>query len=612
MLSLSVFLPFLDKESWPLRLLGDLLWRQRVYALGAVVASLCAALLEGATMAIFTVALEMLAGNGQWLVTTPLGWVNTLASRWGDRWGQDGFFLLLVWLAVTSQVLRSGLTLLSNILIVHLRTRTEATLRSRTFDQFMRLSFPAISQYKIGDLLSYVEQVEQVGWLLERCNSLLIQLFLLVVYVGVLCWLSWLTTLIALALLSLFLLPMRFATNRLRHISGQILRVDVAMKERMVEWLQALRLLHAFHQQEMAATQVDGAIHQSAHIRRWSFFWSYTITPLFEIFAVVGVALVLLLGYWVTGASGSIPRLLAFVFVLYRLLPRLASLNTLAGGLHVAWPYWVRVANFLRTDDKIYLSSGLRPFTHLRQGIELRHVTLRYPGSEQAALDDLSLTIPCGQMVALVGASGSGKSSVLNLLLRLYEPSSGQILVDGVELGELNVAQWRAQIGLVDQETVLFHQSVADNLRFGAPGADQQTLEQAARLTQAYDFIQALPQGWRTEIGDRGYRLSGGERQRLAWSRALLRQPSLLLLDEATSQLDSQTERLIQQALDDLRAQRTVIVVAHRLSTVIHADQIFVLAAGRLVEQGVHLELLARQGVYAEWWQLQQQERISE
>jgi ATP-binding cassette subfamily B protein/subfamily B ATP-binding cassette protein MsbA len=263
------------------------------------------------------------------------------------------------------------------------------------------------------------------------------------------------------------------------------------------------------------------------------------------------------------------------------------------------------VADFVELGRLNPRSGGNRRFGGLKSGVEFRNVTLRYPENEGNAVDALSFTLRKGQMIAFVGASGSGKSSVINLLLRLYEPSAGNILVDGVDLCELDLGQWRAQIGLVDQETFLFNRSVAENIRFGDPAANDAAVERAAGLAHAEGFIRALPAGFATEIGDRGYRLSGGQRQRLAIARAILRNPSLLIFDEATSHLDSESERSIQAALAALRRERTVVVIAHRLSTVAQADEIFVLEEGKIIERGKHDQLLAQDQRYAGMWRAQ-------
>jgi ATP-binding cassette subfamily B protein/subfamily B ATP-binding cassette protein MsbA len=208
-------------------------------------------------------------------------------------------------------------------------------------------------------------------------------------------------------------------------------------------------------------------------------------------------------------------------------------------------------------------------------------------------------------MVALVGASGSGKSSIINLILGLYQPTAGQILLDGLALQAYDLASWRRMIGVVDQDTLIFSNSIADNIRFGKPTASDAEVIAAAKIANAHSFISESPQGYNTEVGDRGHRLSGGQRQRIAIARAVIHDPALLLFDEATSALDSQSERLIQESLEELRKERTLVIIAHRLSTIVKADEIIVLDSGQIVEQGTHQQLLAKGGRYAAMWQLQ-------
>ncbi len=246
---------------------------------------------------------------------------------------------------------------------------------------------------------------------------------------------------------------------------------------------------------------------------------------------------------------------------------------------------------------------ALQPFQH---AIEFRDVAFGYDEAESRILRGVSFSVRAGQMVAIVGRSGAGKTTLVNLLPRFYDVSAGAILIDGVDIRSVTLASLRSQIGIVTQDTVLFDDTVASNIAYGSPSAPVEAVEAAARAANAHDFVKALPQGYQTMIGERGQRLSGGQRQRLAIARALLKNAPILVLDEATSALDAESELLVQEALANLLLNRTSFVIAHRLSTIRRADAIIVLERGRVVEVGRHDDLLARpDGTYATLYQLQ-------
>ena len=232
-------------------------------------------------------------------------------------------------------------------------------------------------------------------------------------------------------------------------------------------------------------------------------------------------------------------------------------------------------------------------------------MSLRYQPSLPAAVEGVSFSLKRGKTVALVGASGAGKSSIADLLVGLYAPTAGQILVDGTDLATLDLASWQQRLGVVSQDTFLFNTSLANNIAFGTPHASKEQVVEAAVKAQAAGFIDSLPDGYDTLVGERGFRLSGGQRQRISLARAILRDPELLILDEATSALDTQSERLVQEALEHFERQHTVLVIAHRLSTVVNADEILLMDKGRIVERGQHAQLISTSGRYRDLWHQQ-------
>ena len=300
-----------------------------------------------------------------------------------------------------------------------------------------------------------------------------------------------------------------------------------------------------------------------------------------------------------------IPKLVTFVLALQRLNLRL--IKTAANFNHLAQNSGriEQLDNLLQTSDKSFRRQGGIPFRGLQQGVRFEAVGLRFEARAEPSLENINLWIPAGSTVALVGPSGAGKSSLVDLLVGLQDPSSGRVLIDGHDRRSFDLNSWQRQLGVVSQDVLLLNSSIRNNIAFGSEGSSEAEIEAAARIAGAHGFISELPDGYATAIGERGYRLSGGQRQRLSLARALLRDPQLLILDEATSALDSHSEHGIQQALVAFQGPRTVLTVAHRLSSIVHADQIVVIEQGHIVEQGRHQQLLATGGTYARLWQRQ-------
>jgi subfamily B ATP-binding cassette protein MsbA len=328
-----------------------------------------------------------------------------------------------------------------------------------------------------------------------------------------------------------------------------------------------------------------------------------------EVIGVVGVAVIIWYGGFLVISGDMTPgaffSFLAAMFMVFTPLRRLSgSNNTIQQALAAAERVFSVID--LKTEEEVDRGKLIMP--PISRSVVYQDVTFLYEGQTVPALSDVDLVIQAGQMVAVVGSSGSGKTTLANLLPRFYTPTAGAVLIDGVDIQSFTLASLRAQIGIVSQEVVLFDDTVYNNIAFGRQQATEAEVVQAATLAYAHEFIERLPQGYATMVGEKGIKLSGGERQRLAIARAILRDPPLLILDEATSALDTESERVVQLALSNLMAHRTTLVIAHRLSTVQRADRIVVLDRGTIVETGTHDELLLRGGQYKRLHALQFQD----
>ncbi|MBD1863121.1 MULTISPECIES: ABC transporter ATP-binding protein [Trichocoleus] len=332
---------------------------------------------------------------------------------------------------------------------------------------------------------------------------------------------------------------------------------------------------------------------------------SAAFVPLIRIIILFGFIAILLLGGMEAVAGRlSVGSYSVMVFLTQRLLWPLTRLGETLDQYQRAMASTNRVMNLLDTPIEIHSGHLSLPVKSVRGEVDLQHVTFAYR-DRQPVIEDLSLHIPAGKTIAIVGSTGSGKSTLVKLLLRLYEIQSGTITLDGIPLQDLQLQDLRGAIGLVSQDVFLFHGTVRENIAYGSPEANWDEIIAATRVAEAHDFIMQLPQGYDTIVGERGQKLSGGQRQRLAIARAVLKDPPILILDEATSAVDNETEAAIQKSLETITQNRTTIAIAHRLSTVRNADCIYVMEQGRLVEKGRHDQLLDRSGIYASLWRVQ-------
>ncbi|MEO0934747.1 MAG: ATP-binding cassette domain-containing protein, partial [Cyanobacteria bacterium J06641_2] len=464
-----------------------------------------------------------------------------------------------------------------------------------------------VSHYKVGDLVLFANDAAfAVDRQIDQLNKIIVGFSFSLVYLVVIVCLSP-TLAVAAALLTLVVVFVQYKLiPKLRGVAKRVNATQVESAKYITESIQALRLLHTFGTQKptvAAANQLLGKTQEQLQKRAFIFYLPEPIldTLPMVMLAILAVSAVLLK----QGEAAILPMLLTFLLSLQRLSVRLkGTANTITQFVDNT-ARMLRLETILDGRDKEFEHSGVEPFTSLRGDIEFDEVSLSYSNDDILALRDLTFKIPHNRVTALVGESGAGKSSIVDLLIGLYQPTNGKIVVNGKALTDYRLQDWRRQVGVVSQDTFIFNNSILENLRYGRPEASRDEVIEATRAALAHEFILALPDGYETVVGERGYRLSGGQRQRLALARALIKQPEILILDEATSALDSESEKFIQKALDKFQKNRTVIVVAHRLSTIANADQILVLEKGQIMEQGTHNSLLQRGGRYARYWRLQ-------
>jgi subfamily B ATP-binding cassette protein MsbA len=583
-------------------------WRLIAMNVGS---SLVVAFSEVATLGLVFLAVQVLSAPvGQsfnWASSRLQGWWPA-AAAWLNGLPPLVQFLGLLCLALLIQALISLAMFVNQVYIGYFSARCKALVTARIHNQVLQLSFPCASSYKVGDLTDYAAQgPEAIRIQVEQSSALLVGLLMMAAYLATMVSISPWLLLAVLAIGLLITLLQRRLLPRIRSGSKAVAETQVAISNRITEDFQGLRLLHSSGLLEMADRrlvavmgELEGQLRRQA--RRLAVVGPFSsFLPILAITLVAAVSVLLLGG----PNTGVLPSLVTFMLALQKLNGRInifsINFNTLADNSG----RYKRLNTILSPLGKQFRRLGGAPINALQQAIRFEGVSLQYAPELPPALREISFTLAKGQMLALVGPSGAGKSSIADLLTGLYAPTQGRILIDGTSIEQLDLASWQQRLGVVSQDTFLFNATIAENIAIGSPGATLTQIETACRAAQAAGFIECLPNGYNTLVGERGFRLSGGQRQRLSLARAILREPELLILDEATSALDSQSERLVQEAIEQFERNRTVLVIAHRLSTIVRADQILVLEDGRVVQRGTHASLLAEGGTYRRLWKLQ-------
>ncbi|MGB2926667.1 MAG: ABC transporter ATP-binding protein [Limnothrix sp.] len=523
---------------------------------------------------------------------------------------QGQLFMGLIVLAIALQYLRNTLEYAGAVSSDYLSARIQAQMTEKVFRHVMTFSFTCASRYKVGDLTSYINlAAPTVRNEIYHWNIFIVNLMTAIAQLVLLLSISPALFIVA-AVISIGLFSLqRILIPKIRQTAQSATQAQVGVTKHITESIQGLRVIHTFATQTYATQNlhqlekklVPQLETQSRSLR--------LLAPLGRALTLTSIGLILLIGFGILqNQSGMLlSSLVTFLAVLSRLTAYLnITINTF-GNIAQNSGDFNRLAEILDDQDKEFIYTGKEKFEVLKTSIKFKNVSLQYSSTEQLALTDISFELPKGKVIALVGGSGAGKSSITDLLIGLYQPTSGEILIDGHNLQNLTLESWRSHLGVVSQDTFIFNESILENIRYGNLNASEQEVRDAAIAAQADQFINELPDGYSTVVGERGYRLSGGQRQRLALARAILRKSDILILDEATSALDSHSEKFVQEAISNLSKNCTIILVAHRLSTVSSADEILVIEKGHIVERGSHKTLLECKKHYYQYWQKQSQ-----
>ena len=480
-------------------------------------------------------------------------------------------------------------------------------LRRLLYNHIQRLSLAEYDETRTGDLISRV--TSDINAVQDFVNSallgIIVNVLTLVGMIGVMFYINWRFTLIALSVAPILFVVVYFFTRRIKKSSRAVRKKESELTSVVQEVLTSIRVVKAFAREDYEQERFEARSLENVETALEARSLKAKLAPIVEVIVAIGTCLVL--GYGGRLAlHGHLSPGVLIVFLLYlgKMYKPMRDLSKMTDTVSKATVGYERIQEVLEIDSKVKDLPKAKNAPKFKGKIEFEHVSFSYEEGNPV-LKDISFVIEPGQVAALVGPSGTGKTTVISLIPRFYDPTSGKVKIDDRDVREYKLKSLRQQISFVLQDTLLFRATIWENIAYGKPDASRKEIEEAAKLANAHEFIEKMPEGYDTMVGERGISLSGGQRQRIAIARAVIRDTPILILDEPTSGLDAASEQSVIEALDRLMKGRTTLLIAHHLGTIRHADCIFVVKDSELVERGTHEELLAANGTYAELYKIQ-------
>ena len=532
---------------------------------------------------------------------------NYTYSHLFDTYDRQNVLLLLAAVAIIISFLSNLFRYLGSWTIENMRTRTLQKMRNEMFSRVMDMNVGYFSDQRKGDIISKI--TSDVG-VVQFCITNTLQVsfrepFLIIGYIVMMIAISWELAIFSVLFLPLVALLIGNIVKRLRHPARTNQKRMGEMVSTLDESLSGIKVIKSYNATEYIKQKYYDISADLARLTLSMARRQQLASPMSEFLGITAVGVILVFGGALVSRGALDPGgFIAFVAIFSQITRPVRTFIDQFANINQGIAAGERIFSIIDTKPEIEDKPDARELKGLRDKIEFRHVHFSYDGTREV-IDDISFEIRRGQTVALVGPSGGGKSTLSELLPRFYDPTSGEILIDGISLRDYTQDSVRAHMSVVAQDTVLFNDTIEGNIAMGRPSATHEEIVEAAKVANADSFIRECPEGYNTNIGDRGVKLSGGQRQRLSIARAVLKNPDILILDEATSALDTESEKLVQDALNNLLKGRTSVVIAHRLSTIHNADKIIVVDHGRIAEQGTHAELMARNGIYAKLIEMQ-------